>query len=755
MRRSPLLAAALVAAVALVQKAPPADAGGGPETTLVVVNADSPTSWRIANDWVTRRQVPWSHVCALAGVPSLHVIDVQTFRDRILAPISKFLDEHGLADRIDLVAYSADFPYGVDFRADGESHDKRVPPIGALTGMTYLDRLVLRKAAADWQEGFANGYFRHFQGTSSTGETWGPRGFTCRGAWGKDEAPDVSAAPDCPDRHRLSVMLAYTGTWGNSVPEALGYLRSAIERDGTAPKGTVYLCKNADVRSTTREPMFAQAIEALEGLHRTAAVLEKDAAGQTGVLPVSKDDVMGAVVGSVGFSWGPTKSRLLPGSIAEHLTSFGGEFDTGSQTKCTEFLRFGAAGSSGVAAEPLSIWMKFPTPLIHAYYAAGCSLGESFYESVASPYQLLILGDALARPFAKFAKVEIEPLPATVAGKVGVVATATPAEGRPLGKAELWVDGLYVAEAAPGSPLPWDTTAVDDGTHEVRVVAVESDPVETRSFARATAVVRNGKREAPTIAVAGKGPFPLDATLSFSGRAVGAKEIEVFSGARLLATAKGDFWKASVPAAALGIGTVPVFARAVFADGPASRSAPLDVAVDVPAARKAVAPPAPPPPKAKPTGKGKTPPPPPVPVGAKPGLKATLVDGTGKSEEVTLSSLGGPGVEPPRKAFDAKGKGPWRKIAIDGQFEVKAAGAWQLDVTAVGEIEVQVDGKPWIEKRKVDGPRVLFGLANLDAGWHDLSIDWVPSGAPDLTVWLAGEQVAAPLVGASLRGPSK
>ena len=60
-----------------------------------------------------------------------------------------------------------------------------------------------------------------------------------------------------------------------------------------------------------------------------------------------------------------------------------------------EFLRHGAAGSSGTVTEPYAIQAKFPTPFIQTVYAHGYTLGEAFYQSVSGPYQLLIVGDAL------------------------------------------------------------------------------------------------------------------------------------------------------------------------------------------------------------------------------------------------------------------------------------------------------------------------------------------------------------------------
>ena len=60
-----------------------AAAGGGPETTLLVVNADSPLSLRIANEYVRLRNVPQSHVLWLHDVPSGDYISIAFFRENI------------------------------------------------------------------------------------------------------------------------------------------------------------------------------------------------------------------------------------------------------------------------------------------------------------------------------------------------------------------------------------------------------------------------------------------------------------------------------------------------------------------------------------------------------------------------------------------------------------------------------------------------------------------------------------------------
>ncbi|MCZ6786165.1 MAG: hypothetical protein O7E54_03265, partial [Planctomycetota bacterium] len=91
----PLLCVLLVAAAAR--------AGGGPETTLVVVNGASAISRRIANEYIALRGVPESHVVWLESVPSLGVVSLEDFRERIWTLIREFLITEQLDAEIDLV----------------------------------------------------------------------------------------------------------------------------------------------------------------------------------------------------------------------------------------------------------------------------------------------------------------------------------------------------------------------------------------------------------------------------------------------------------------------------------------------------------------------------------------------------------------------------------------------------------------------------------------------------------------------------
>jgi hypothetical protein len=367
-------------------------------------------------------------------------------------------------------------------------------------------------------------------------------------------------------------MLAWTDEHGTTVPEALRVLATAAACDGTDPKGTFYLLKNGDVRATTRMPLFATTEAGLRALGRKAEVVE-------GAVPSKRDDVVGVVAGTASFDWGKSGSRILPGAIAEHLTSFGAHFGTPGQTKCVKFLLAGAAGTGGAVAEPFAIQHKFPVPWIHVHYARGCSMAEAMYQSVWGPYQYLVMGDPLARPFASFAKVEVK-LPSTPQkGTVAVAAEVTPAAGRPVGRLELFVDGRFRGEGPPGEPVSLDTTTLEDGLHEVRVVAIEQDPVATRSFGAARLKVQNGT--AKVVAKGPSRPVALASDVVVSGTASGATSVELRRGLQPLATVtpSGSSWKLTVPAASLGVGTVPLRAAATAKDGRVTLSDPFEVVV--------------------------------------------------------------------------------------------------------------------------------------------------------------------------------
>ena len=150
-----------------------------------------------------------------------------------------------------------------------------------------------------------------------------------------------------------------------------------------------------------------------------------------------------------------------------------------SQTPLTDFLKFGAAGSSGTVAEPYAISAKFPDAFIHLRYAAGCSLAESFYQSVTGPYQLLIVGDPLSQPWATPPQIAVNGL--TPSQEVSGAVTVTPTSTDDVSRFEFYVDGQLRLSCRPGESRQLDSTTLSNGPHEIRIVAISSHAVETRS----------------------------------------------------------------------------------------------------------------------------------------------------------------------------------------------------------------------------------------------------------------------------------
>nr|MBA3846049.1 hypothetical protein [Planctomycetota bacterium] len=273
-------------------------------------------------------------------------------------------------------------------------------------------------------------------------------------------------------RYVLSTMLAMTSGRGTSYRQAVEGLRASAAADGTRPAGTIYFMLNDDVRSTTREFAVASAAAALAELGVKAEIIR-------GVLPERKADVAGAMIGSAGFDWSASGSTILPGAIVEHLTSLGGVMvQDGGQTPLSTLLAAGAAGASGTVTEPYALQAKFPLAFIHVHYARGCTLAEAFYQSVHAPYQLLIVGDPLCAPWARQPTVEAI---GVVAGATvsGVLSIAPRSSGVAVARFEAYVDGVAAGIAKPGGRIAIDTSALADGWHEVAVVAIADDAVES------------------------------------------------------------------------------------------------------------------------------------------------------------------------------------------------------------------------------------------------------------------------------------
>jgi hypothetical protein len=550
-----------------------ARAGGGPENLFLVVNASSPDSVAVANAYAALRGIPPINVLMLPWQDSTESISITAFRSDLLDPVLQAIDGRRLAPQIHCVVYSSDFPWRIDFAEEMPealaSQQIHKFPSGSLTGMTMLYGAVRSGKGPVWLDPQSNRYWRPLDAEGVPKSTDGFRGWHRYGAQGE-------VVNDAGNRYLLSVMLGVTAGRGNSVPEIVRGLEASSAADGTRPSGTIYFVTNDDVRTKTRSPAFPPIVRALEGLGVEAEII-------SGVLPSSKRDVAGLMTGAADFDWPASKSAIVPGAICENLTSFGGIFTPSvGQTPLSVFIRAGAAGSSGTVIEPYALQAKFPHPAIHVHYARGATLAEAFYQSVQAPYQLLVVGDPLCRPWATIPQVEVVTAgdgngitaDATFSGSIELLPRATVARRTPPRDGDtstdavdhftLFVDGMQLAQCRPGERLPLDTAQLADGHHELRVVATESSSVQSQGrWVLPVRFANHGKTlalevEPSRVSIAG--------TVRVRVAGDGLDGVAVFSMGRVLGrTAEGDT-TIEIPAELLGRGRVTI--RATGRSGP-------------------------------------------------------------------------------------------------------------------------------------------------------------------------------------------
>ena len=166
------LLAGFAGLVAMLLGQPSASPALGPENVAVIVNTASPDSVAVAREYVRLRGVPACNVIELRELPTGGAVPVALFRDQILRPILKQIEERKLASQIEVIAYSAGFPYAIDTSADmaGKPFPRYITQPASITGLTYLYQPVLA-ADIDYLSLQSNRYFRR-PGRGETDAAW-------------------------------------------------------------------------------------------------------------------------------------------------------------------------------------------------------------------------------------------------------------------------------------------------------------------------------------------------------------------------------------------------------------------------------------------------------------------------------------------------------------------------------------------------------------------------------------------------------
>ena len=185
---------------------------------------------------------------------------------------------------------------------------------------------------------------------------------------------------------RLSMLLPT-----QSVELAKSLIERGLHSDHSFPHGTAYLLSTSDLTRSSRSPGFPKSghilrpLLAIENLH--ADSIE------------DKNDVMFYFTGLVSVPKLETLN-FLPGAIADHLTSAGGELLDSSQMSSLRWIEAGAIASYGTVSEPCNYPQKFPNPTtVMKHYLLGATALEAYWKSVAWPAQGVFIGEPLASPF--------------------------------------------------------------------------------------------------------------------------------------------------------------------------------------------------------------------------------------------------------------------------------------------------------------------------------------------------------------------
>jgi uncharacterized protein (TIGR03790 family) len=193
-------------------------------------------------------------------------------------------------------------------------------------------------------------------------------------------------APFGEHRMRLSMLLPT-----ESVQEAKALIdRGAAAGFRTVPATAYYLVTSEKARNTRAgffPPNGKIAARRLATKRIEADVLE------------NKDDVL---IYQTGMAHVPKLETLkfVPGALADHLTSLGGDLLGTQQMSSLRWLEAGATASYGTVSEPCNHWQKFPNPaVLLRNYVAGDTAIEAYWKSVAWPTQGLFIGEPLAAPY--------------------------------------------------------------------------------------------------------------------------------------------------------------------------------------------------------------------------------------------------------------------------------------------------------------------------------------------------------------------
>ena len=427
----------------------------GPHEIVLIVNRDSENSTLIANHYAKLRRIPAQNIIHVSPPPGTMEgaadVTLEEFKRDIFDPVTAEIARRRIGDHILAWVYSSDFP----IRIRGEQHT-------SIQGVTFT-RCELPLPDTIREGSYAS---KLFTGPDREG-----------GPFAESRSLEQYATVLQDAMPIPSMMLGYTGARGNTVDEILACLKLGAISDSSSPRAEVWLLKNDNVRSKARSWQFDTASEEINKLGVKCFVSAEP--------PSGVQDLLGVMAGSDSVA--PASfGRFAAGGMGEHLTSFGAFFHEPAQSKLTEWIRAGATASAGTIIEPYAIWMKFPSARFYAHYAAGCTMLESFYQSIRCPLQTLLVGDPLAAPFRKnnpATLISVDDTDKPLSSNATFVASLLFGDPQNPPALLFLLDGRTIPHPGNKPDLVLDTTKLADGYHDLRLVAYGPGELRYQSFA--------------------------------------------------------------------------------------------------------------------------------------------------------------------------------------------------------------------------------------------------------------------------------
>ncbi len=204
-----------------------------------------------------------------------------------------------------------------------------------------------------------------------------------------------STAPYTDFGIRPTMMLA-----GQSAANVKATIDKGLKADRNLPGGNGWFVRTADsVRSGPRSQDFQATVQTWnrpEALSVTYFDYAKNG-GRSEVKNAA--DVLFYQTGAANVS-GLNTITFVPGALADHLTSSGGNLFGTEQMSALRWLEAGVTASYGTVTEPCAFADKFPAAsvLVKSYFRGNTAL-EAYTKSVKQPSQGVFVGDPLAKPF--------------------------------------------------------------------------------------------------------------------------------------------------------------------------------------------------------------------------------------------------------------------------------------------------------------------------------------------------------------------